>query len=124
VAIKQQHAGHARQALHAAASVSQAGYLGRIVIVVDDDIDITDVDEVLWAVTTRMDPARDIDIIERMLTGVLDPAIEPGKKVHNSRLLIDATRPWEWRDKFPPAIGPSPEVKRETREQWGWILKA
>ena len=44
-------------------------------------------------------------------------------KGFNSRLLIDACRPWEWRDKFPPAIGPSPEVKRETREKWGFLLK-
>jgi 4-hydroxy-3-polyprenylbenzoate decarboxylase len=123
VAIEQAHAGHARQTLHAAASMSQAAYLGRIVIVVDEDIDVTDLDEVIWAVTTRMDPARDVDIIERMLTGALDPAIEPGKKVHNSRLLIDATRPWEWKDRFPPPIGPSPEIKRQTREDWGWILK-
>jgi 4-hydroxy-3-polyprenylbenzoate decarboxylase len=123
VAIEQAHAGHARQTLHAAASMGQAAYLGRIVIVVDEDIDVTDLDEVIWGVTTRMDPARDVDIIERMLTGALDPAIEPGKKVHNSRLLIDATRPWEWKDKFPPPIGPSPEIKRQTREDWGWILK-
>lgn len=124
VAIEQSHAGHARQTLHAAASVGQAGYLGRIVIVVDDDIDITDLDEVIWAVCTRMDPTRDVDIVERMLTGVLDPAIEPGKKVHNSRLLIDATRPWEWKDEFPPPIGPTPEIKHDTREKWSWLLKA
>ncbi len=123
VAIEQAHAGHARQTLHAAASVGQAGYLGRIVIVVDEDIDVTDINEVIWAVCTRMDPAQDVDIIQRMLTGALDPAIEPGKKVYNSRLLIDATRPWEWREKFPPAIGPSPEIKRQTRDEWGWILK-
>ena len=122
VAIKQSHAGHARQALHVAAQCGQAAYLGRIVVVVDDDIDITDLNEVIWAVTTRMDPERDTEIIRRALTGPLDPAIEPGKQMFNSRLLIDATRPWEWRDRFPPAIGPSPEVKRETRERWGWIL--
>ncbi len=122
VSIKQSHAGHARQALHVAAQCGQAAYLGRIVIVVDEDIDVTDLNEVIWAVCTRMDPERDTDIIRRALTGALDPAIEPGKKTFNSRLLIDATRPWEWRDRFPQAIGPSPEVKRETREQFGWIV--
>lgn len=122
VSIKQSHAGHARQALYVAAQCAQAAYLGRIVIVVDEDIDVTDLNEVIWAVCTRMDPERDTEIIRRALTGSLDPAIEPGKKVFNSRLLIDATRPWEWRDRFPAAIGPAPEVKRETREQWGWIV--
>jgi 4-hydroxy-3-polyprenylbenzoate decarboxylase len=123
VAIKQAHAGHARQTLHAAATVGQASYLGRIVVVVDEDIDVTDLHEVIWAVCTRMDPSADIDIIHRMLTGALDPAIEPGKKVHNSRLLIDATRPWEWKEKFPPPIGPSPEIKEQTRQAWSWILR-
>jgi hypothetical protein len=41
----------------------------------------------------------------------------------NSRLLIDATRPWEWRDEFPPAIGPEPVAKKETRDRWDWILR-
>ena len=38
--------------------------------------------------------------------------------------LIDATRPWEWRDKFPQAMGPNPEEKAQVREDWGWILRA
>lgn len=124
VSIKQSHAGHARQAMYVAAQCHQGNYLGRVVVVVDEDIDVTDLNEVIWAVCTRMDPERDTDIIRRALTGALDPAIEPGKKVFNSRLLIDATRPWEWRDQFPAAIGPTPEVKRETRDEWGWILRA
>ena len=37
--------------------------MGRYVVVVDDDIDITNMDDVLWAMTTRVDPARDIEII-------------------------------------------------------------
>jgi 3-polyprenyl-4-hydroxybenzoate decarboxylase len=75
-------------------------------------------------VCTRAHPERSLDIIHRARSGLLDPAIEPGKKGFNSRLIIDATRPWEWRDKFPPAIGPTPENKRITRERWGWILRS
>jgi 4-hydroxy-3-polyprenylbenzoate decarboxylase len=101
----------------------QGAYLGRIVVVVDEDIDVTDLSEVVWAICTRSDPERDFDFISRAWSGPLDPAIEPGKKGYNSRVIIDATRPYEWRDKFPPAIGPEPKEKQITRERWGWILK-
>jgi 4-hydroxy-3-polyprenylbenzoate decarboxylase len=123
VAIKQQYAGHATQAGLAAVSCRQGTYLGRVVVVVDEDIDVTDLHEVIWAVCTRHDPERDVQIIKRTTSGNLDPAIEPGKKGYNSRLLIDATRPWEWRDKFPAAMGPEPEEKAQVREDWGWILR-
>ena len=124
VSIKQRYPGHARQAGHVAAQCRAGAYLGRITVVVDEDIDITDLSEVMWAVCTRADPESSLDIIHRAWSGPLDPAIEPGKKGFNSRLVIDATRPWEWRDRFPPAIGPTPEEKRITRERWSWILRS
>jgi 3-polyprenyl-4-hydroxybenzoate decarboxylase len=60
--------------------------------------------------------------VKRALSGPLDPALKPGEKQYNSRLLIDATKPWEWRDAFPTAIGPSPEIKAATRKRWGYLL--
>lgn len=123
ISIKQRYAGHARQAGHVAAMCRQGAYLGRIVVVVDEDIDVTDLNEVVWAICTRSDPERDFDFIKRAWSGQLDPAIEPGKKGYNSRVIIDATRPFEWRDKFPPAIGPDPKEKQITRDRWGWVLK-
>src|SRR5437762_13987517 len=78
----------------------------------------------MWAVVTRSDPERSLDIINRAWSGPLDPAIEPDLKGHNSRMIIDATRPWEWRDKFPIAIGPHAQTKRETRKKWGPPLAA
>jgi 4-hydroxy-3-polyprenylbenzoate decarboxylase len=122
IAIKQQYLGHSRQVGNIAAQVRQANYLGRIVIVVDDDIDITDLHEVIWAVTTRADPERDMKILTGALSGALDPAIHPDNKGTNSRLIIDACRPWEWLDRFPPAIGPSIEVKTFTRDTWSWLM--
>jgi 4-hydroxy-3-polyprenylbenzoate decarboxylase len=123
VAIRQRYPGHSRQAGHVAAMCRAGAYLGRIVIVVDDDVDISDLGEVMWAVCTRADPERSIDIIRRAWSGPLDPAIPPGEKGFNSRLIIDACRPFEWRDQFPKPIGPDPAYKRETREKWGWLLK-
>lgn len=122
IAIKQRYPGHSRQAGHVAAMCRQGAYLGRYVVVVDDDIDVTDLNEVVWAMCTRSDPERDFDFISRAWSGALDPAIEPGKKGFNSRVIIDATRPFEWRDKFPPAIGPEPKEKQLTRDRWSWIM--
>jgi len=86
--------------------------------VVDEDIDITDLNEVMWAVCTRSDPERSLDIIHRAWSGPLDPAIEPGKKGFNSRLIIDATRPWEWKDDFPPVNRNSEELRKRTYDKW------
>jgi UbiD family decarboxylase len=122
VSIEQKYAGHARQAMHALASCNAAAYMGRVVVVVDEDIDVTDIDDVLWAILTRADPARSIDIIQRALSGPLDPAIPPDDKRYNSRLLIDACKPWEWKDRFPQAIGPDAQTKAETRRKWGHLL--
>ncbi len=123
VSIKQRYPGHARQAGHIAAQCRTGAYLGRITVVVDDDIDVSDLDEVIWAISTRCDPERSFDIIRRAWSGPLDPAIEPGKKGFNSRVVIDATKPYEWIDQFPEAIGPTPEEKAVTRQRWSWILR-
>ncbi len=123
VSIKQKYAGHATQALHVAAMCQAGAYMGRIVVVVDDDIDITDLDDVMWAILTRADPERSMDIIRRAYGGGMDSAMHPDERVFNSRLLIDACRPFEWLDRFPPTSGSDAETKRETRRKWGWLLQ-
>ncbi|HEX9443777.1 MAG TPA: UbiD family decarboxylase, partial [Candidatus Binatia bacterium] len=106
------------------ASQCRAGaYLGRYVVVVDDDVDITKSDEVLWAMGTRSDPARSIEILERCWSGPLDPAIRREEKGYSSRALIDATRPYEWRDKFPAVSGASPELKAKVKKKWDGFLE-
>jgi UbiD family decarboxylase len=122
VAIKQRYPGHAVQAGQLAGSVRAGAYLGRIVVVVDDDVDVSDLNEVIWAICTRADPERDFELIRRAWSGPLDPAIEPGRKGFNSRVIIDATRPWEWRDRFPEPVGPDPAEKIVTRDRWSWLL--
>jgi 4-hydroxy-3-polyprenylbenzoate decarboxylase len=122
VAIRQAYAGHATQAAHVASQVGAGAYGGRFVVVVDEDVDIYDMDDVLWAVMTRCDPERDISIIKRAWSGPLDPAIHPDRRGFNSRCLIDATKPWEWKDRFADPVV-TPEMARATRERWGWLLR-
>lgn len=122
VSIRQRYPGHARQVGHLAASVRAGGYLGRYVIVVDEDIDPTNLEEVVWAMCTRSDPERSIDIMARAWSGPLDPAIRPGQKGFNSRAIIDATRPFEWRDEFPPVSAMSRKRRQEALKRWAHLL--
>jgi len=126
VAIKQRYPGHARQAGHVAAMCRAGAYTGRYVVVVDDDIDPTNLEQVMWAVCTRSDPETSIDLIKRAWATPLDPRIPPEKRARNdftnSRAIIDATRPWEWRDEFAPVNAMKPETARKAYEQWGWLV--
>jgi len=122
VAIRQRYPGHAKQAGIIAAQCRTGAYLGRYTIVVDDDVDIYDTDQLLWAMSSRSDPQQDIEIIKRTWSSPLDPAIAPGKKGFNSRAIIDATRPWEWRDQFPAVSAISPELRQQLEAKWGRAL--
>ena len=124
VAIKQRYPGHAKQAALVACQCHPGAYLGRYVIVVDEDIDITDINEVVWAISTRSDPATSVDILRRTWSGPLDPIIPPGHKGHNSRMIIEATRPYEWRDRFPAISQISNDTRNQLSAKWGKQLAA
>lgn len=123
ISIKQRYTGHARQAGMVASYCHVGAYLGRYTIVVDDDIDPTNTNDVLWALSTRSDPEQDIEIIRRSWSGPLDPMIRKSdKKRHASRAVIDCCRPYEWIDEFPPVAESSAEVRRAVEAKWGKIL--
>ncbi len=124
VSIKQRYPGHARQTGMIASQCRTGAYLGRYVIVVDDDVDITDSEEVLWVLSSRSDPAQSIDILRRAWSGPLDPRIPRDEVGHSSRAVIDATRPYEWRDKFPKVSGHSAELKDSVKKKWETLLEA
>src|SRR5438270_5569570 len=124
VSIKQRYPGHAKQAAVVASQCHAGAYLGRFVVVVDEDIDVMNLEEVMWAICTRCDPAKDIDILHRCWSGPLDPIIPPGQKGLNSRAIIDATRPFEWRDKFPPGAESGPERRAEVLKEWDGLLSS
>ncbi len=123
VAIRQAYPGHATQAGIVASQAGGVAYLGRYTVVVDDDIDIYDMREVWWAIATRTDPARDTALVRRGWAGPLDQAAHPDARGLNSRAIIDATRPWEWRGRFPEPVL-TPERARVARARFGWILES
>ncbi len=123
VSIKQRYAGHARQAALLASQSRVGAYLGRYVVVVDEDIDPTNTQEVLWAICTRSDPERSIDILRRCWSSPLDPLIHtPGKGYFNSRAVIDACKPFEWKDEFPREISISPELVQRVKTKWPFLM--
>ena len=123
VSIKQRYPGHARQTGIIASQCRTGAYLGRYVIVVDDDVDITDSEEVLWVLSSRSDPAQSIEILRRAWSGPLDPRIPRDEVGHSSRAVIDATRPCEWRDKFPKVSGASRGLKDKVANNWRDFLE-
>jgi 4-hydroxy-3-polyprenylbenzoate decarboxylase len=101
VSMRKAYPGHAKRVMMAVWSYLRQFMYTKWVIVVDDDIDARNWKDVMWAIATRMDPARDITLIENTPIDYLDfAAPESGL---GSKIGLDATNKWP------------PEVKRE----WG-----
>ena len=120
VALKQRYAGHAKRAALIAAANS---YMGRLVVVVDDDVDPSNLADVMWAVTTRCEPAEQIDIVRNAWSSALDPRIPDEYKragiTSHSKAIIEAVRPFGWKDKFPPTSALTAAEAREINLKWG-----
>ncbi len=126
VSIKQRYPGHAVQSGTIAAQCGGAAYASKYVIVVDDDIDVTNLEQLIWATLTRTDPKHSIQFIEGAWDSPADPMLTAEKRavrdMTHSVAVINACRPFHWRDKFPPSNAPSPEVARRAQEKFGWLL--
>jgi 4-hydroxy-3-polyprenylbenzoate decarboxylase len=121
VRIKQSYPGHSTQAGFVGSQAGGAAYLGRYVIVVDDDVDIYRMDEVWRAVFAQVDPAEDIQLIRRAWSGPLDQALDPQDRSMNSRAIIDATRPWAQRDARDTPSTTIADIAT-AREKWAALL--
>jgi 4-hydroxy-3-polyprenylbenzoate decarboxylase len=122
VSIKQNYCGHSRQAAYVASQCQAGAYLNRYVIVVDEDIDPANMEEVIWAVATRSDPASDIDIMRKSWSGPIDPMLRDRRVLYNSRAVIDACRPFEWREEFPHVAEADPAYLREIKAKWASVF--
>ena len=118
VSIKQRFCGHSRQAGFMAAQCPAAAYMNRFVIVVDDDVDPMNLEEVMWAVSTRCEPAEDIEIMRKSWGSKVDPMLADPAVPYNTRALIDACRPFEKISTFPRVAQSTPRQVRETVTKW------
>ncbi len=126
ISIQQRYAGHARQAAHVALGARDGGYLGRFVILVDEDVDPSNTAEVLWAIATRCDPESSIEIVRGCWSSPIDPRISPDKRRQrdftSSRAIIDACRPFHWMKEFPKVHALNPEEIARVAAKWSHIL--
>lgn len=91
VSIEQMYPGHPEQAAVLATHVPDAIYNHTINIVVDADIDPTNLDEVMWALATRYAPEHDTQILRNVWGYHADPALPDDMSEWGSKILIDAT---------------------------------
>jgi len=127
ISIKQGYDGHARQVGVVASQLLHPSHSTRYVFVVDDDIDVTNLEDLMWAVCTRSDPARSITIIDHTHANVLDPMVrsrfDESAGLTGSCAIIDACRPFALRKRFPRVAESSAEFKKQVKEKWAKILK-
>jgi 4-hydroxy-3-polyprenylbenzoate decarboxylase len=118
VAIKKSYPGHARKIMHAIWSMGQA-MLTKVVVVVDDDVDVQNPSEVVWKALCAIDPQRDVEFV----LGPVD-TLEHASRLqdYGSKMGIDATRKWEeegfarpWPDEIKMEAG----VRARVDAMWG-----
>jgi len=122
ISIKQMHPGHAKMAGLVATGAGPGAYMGRITVIVDDDIDVTSTPEILWAMATRWDPKSQTDIVDGCYSGYIDPLISPEKRAVNdhttARIIIYAVKPYHWKDKFPVVNTVSKDYSQQIEAKW------
>jgi len=96
-------------------------------VVVDDDVDATNLEHLLWAMIMRTDPVDSIQFLKGTWDSPADPALPPERRAKgdmtHSVAIINACKPYHWRDKFPPSNTPSAELMQKAREKFGWLLE-
>lgn len=122
VGIRKQYAGHARRIMMGIWSYLRQFTYTKFVIVTDDDIDVRDWSQVVWAIATRVDPARDSMLVENTPIDYLDFS-SPTPNL-GSKLGLDATHKWpgETARTWSRPIQPDPEVERRVDALWRAVI--
>jgi len=116
ISMKQMYPGHADQVLTAAISTEMGAYGLKTVIVVDEDIDPWDIPRVMYALSFRFQPNRS-QVIKRGRSTPLDPSLPIDARWITGRLLLDATIPYDWKEK-PIPIELDPEIVKKVQARW------
>ena len=118
VTMKKQYAGHAKRVMMGVWSFLRQFMYTKFVIVCDDDVNARDWNDVIWAITTRMDPARDITLVENTPIDYLDFA-SPVSGL-GSKMGLDATNKWpgETNREWGVAIEMDASIKAKVDDIW------
>ena len=110
VSIEQKYHGHSRQAGMLATQMVPVAYGNRWTIVVDHDIDPSNLEQVIWAMGTRCDPQEDLELTRKCWSSRIDP-MRSDDRLYNSRVMVDACIPFERLDEFPKVAETSAELR-------------
>ena len=118
VTMKKQYPGHAKRVMMGVWSFLRQFMYTKFVVVTDDDVNARDWQDVIWAITTRTDPARDITLVENTPIDYLDFA-SPVSGL-GSKMGLDATNKWEGEThrEWGTPIEMTDEVKHRVDELW------
>ena len=119
VSINKQYPGHAKRVMFGIWSFLRQFMYTKFIIVVDEDVNIRDWKEVIWALTTRMDASRDTTLVDNTPIDYLDFA-SPVAGL-GSKMGLDATNKWpgETQREWGTPIVMDDEVKRRVDDMWG-----
>jgi 4-hydroxy-3-polyprenylbenzoate decarboxylase len=124
VALRQRYAGHAKRAGLIAAAQS---YMGRIVVTVDEDVDPSNLADVMWAIATRCEPSEAVDIVRNAWSSALDPRISAADRgrgqTSHSKMIIDACKPFAWKGQFPVTSALTQDEARAIEDTWMPVLR-
>jgi 4-hydroxy-3-polyprenylbenzoate decarboxylase len=119
VSMQQKYPGHSAQVLALTAQCPAAAYYTKWIIVVDEDIDPSNFNDVLWALSTRCHPSDDIDILRNTWSTGLDPSrSQPEMRPYGSKVLINACKPHQQLKSFPQSTLLRKTVHDRVRERW------
>jgi 4-hydroxy-3-polyprenylbenzoate decarboxylase len=90
VSIKQRYPGHALQAGTIAAQCGGSAYASKYIVVTDEDVDVTNLEALIWAMLTRTDPIESIQILDGAWDSPADPRIPPEKRKTHMHWLKQA----------------------------------
>ena len=119
VSLKQQYAGHAAQVLALTAQCPAAAYYTKWIIAVDEDVDPTDFNQVMWALSTRCNPSDDLDVLRNTWSTGLDPSqYPPEARPYGSKVLINACKLHRHMKEFPRSTLLRQHVYDRVSERW------
>jgi phenylphosphate carboxylase beta subunit len=117
VSVKQMYPGHSNHVADAVIGSTTGHYGVKGVIVVDHDIEADDWDRIWWALATRFNPKRSVQIIDRGRSTPLDPGLPIEARDIVSRIILDACTPYEWTNK-PSEIFMDRGVLQTVSDRW------
>jgi 4-hydroxy-3-polyprenylbenzoate decarboxylase len=124
LSMNQRYPGHSRTAAHALLGSKMGSFL-KYVIITDEDINPYDLEEMWWAMVSRVQASRSMTVLKRGKGAFMDPSQLPELQGFTDTLIMEAVKPYEWQprpewgnDRFPPVAYPSKEVMETVEKKW------